>query len=61
MAMGLRDFIESTRRVLTVAKKPDRQEYFLMLKITLLGVIIIGLLGFFIGLLFSFLGVGRVA
>jgi protein transport protein SEC61 subunit gamma-like protein len=59
--MGLRDFIESTRRVLIVAKKPDKQEYFLMLKITLLGIIIIGLLGFFIGLLFSLLGIGRVA
>jgi len=59
--MGSRDFIESTRRVLIVAKKPDKQEYFLMLKITLLGIIIIGLLGFFIGLLFSLLGIGRVA
>jgi len=59
--MGVRDFIESTRRVLTVSKKPDKQEYLLMLKITLLGIFVIGTLGFLIGLIFVVLGIGRTA
>ena len=61
ITMGLRDFIESTRRVLTVSKKPDKQEYLLMLKITLLGTFVIGTLGFIVGLLFTVLGIGRAA
>ncbi len=58
MVMSFSEFIESTRRVLTVAKKPNWDEYKLMLKITLLGIAIIGLLGFLVKLVFTALGLG---
>ncbi|MEM4662862.1 MAG: protein translocase SEC61 complex subunit gamma [Candidatus Diapherotrites archaeon] len=55
--MGFRDFIESSKRVLTVSKKPDMQEYLLMIKITAIGVTIFGILGFTVALIFHYLGV----
>lgn len=54
--LGLRDFIESSKRVLTVSKKPDREEYLQMLKITALGVIVLGLIGFIVAILFAYFG-----
>ncbi|MEM4598566.1 MAG: protein translocase SEC61 complex subunit gamma [Candidatus Diapherotrites archaeon] len=54
--LGLRDFIESSKRVLTVSKKPDLEEYTQMLKITALGVIILGLIGFIVAILFVYFG-----
>ncbi len=53
--MSLTEFIESVRRVLIVAKKPNWQEYKLMLKVTLLGVTLIGVLGFLVKLIFTLL------
>lgn len=59
--MSFSEFIESTRRVLTVAKKPNWEEYKLMLKITLLGIALIGLLGFLIKLIFTVFGLGKLS
>jgi protein transport protein SEC61 subunit gamma and related proteins len=46
--MGIKKFFENAKRVFLVAKKPDKSEYFAMLKITGIGILILGLLGFII-------------
>ena len=41
-------FIKQCQRVLKVSKKPDREEYVNVAKVTAVGVIIIGVIGFVI-------------
>lgn len=53
--MNLREFIDSTKRLLHVTTKPSRDEVSLMVKISFLGVVIAGSLGFVIRILFLFL------
>ena len=53
--MNTREFIDSTKRLLHVTTKPSRDELSLMLKISFLGVVIVGSLGFIIRVLFLFL------
>ncbi len=53
--MNAREFLESTRRLLHVTTKPSRDEVSLMVKISFLGVVIVGSLGFVIRVLFLFL------
>ncbi|MBC7100843.1 protein translocase SEC61 complex subunit gamma [Methanothermobacter tenebrarum] len=50
------EFIEKSRRVLKVSKKPDREEYFTVAKVTGIGIIIIGVIGLIITLLTQILG-----
>lgn len=45
------DFTKQCKRVLRVAKKPDKEEYFNFSKVTAIGIIIIGAIGFVIVLL----------
>jgi protein transport protein SEC61 subunit gamma-like protein len=52
------DFIESSRRILTVSKKPSGKEYSEMAKITGLGIIVIGVLGFIVLFVFALLKIG---
>lgn len=54
--MGIRDFVESSRRLLRVTSRPDRTEIWLLVKISFLGVAIIGAVGFMIRILFLFVG-----
>jgi len=49
--MGLRSFLSSASRLMKLAKKPGRDELWLSIKICLLGVIVIGVLGFVIKLI----------
>lgn len=42
----LREFLMESRRVLRVTKKPDQQEFSAIVKISGLGIILIGLIGF---------------
>lgn len=49
-------FIKQCRRVLHVSKKPEREEYKNVAKITGIGVIIIGIIGFIISLIAQLLG-----
>jgi protein transport protein SEC61 subunit gamma-like protein len=44
-------FIKQCRRVLQVSKKPDREEFVNVAKITGIGIIIIGVIGFAIYLI----------
>ena len=49
-------FIRQCRRVLHVSKKPDREEFQNVAKITGIGIIIIGVVGFVISLIAQLLG-----
>lgn len=49
-------FIKDSKRVLKVAKKPDGVEYRELAKISVLGVAVIGVVGFVIVLLGSLIG-----
>jgi protein translocase SEC61 complex gamma subunit len=53
--MNLREFIDSTKRLIHVTTKPSRDEISLMVKISFLGVVIAGSLGYVIRILFLFL------
>jgi len=53
--VGLKNFIKNCVRVLKVTRKPSKEEYFASVKITGLGIILIGLIGFVIFLIFHFL------
>ena len=46
------DFLKQCKRVLRVARKPDREEYFQFSKVTALGIAIIGVIVNFIGFIF---------
>jgi len=50
----MREFIQNCKRLFQVARKPDRDEYFQVAKITGLGIILIGMLGFIIMFVASF-------
>jgi protein transport protein SEC61 subunit gamma and related proteins len=49
-------FIRQCRRVLHVSKKPDREEYQQVAKITGLGILLIGVIGFIISIMAQLLG-----
>lgn len=51
-------FIDSTKRIFTVSKKPDRKEYATMVKITGLGILLIAVVGFIVMLIFRLLKLG---
>ena len=44
------DFIKQCKRVLHVARKPDKEEYINIAKITAIGILVIGLIGFIISI-----------
>jgi len=46
--LGLRSFLSSASRLLKLAKRPDRQEIWLSVKICLLGIAAVGAVGFII-------------
>jgi protein transport protein SEC61 subunit gamma and related proteins len=54
--MGVGSFIQSARRLFHVAQKPDWEETYLLIKISLLGVAIVGGIGFVIRILFWLVG-----
>jgi protein translocase SEC61 complex gamma subunit len=54
--MGARTFIQSAKRLFHVAQKPDWEETALLIKISLLGVGIVGGIGFVIRILFWLVG-----
>ena len=54
--MGLRNVAERIRRVLLVSSKPDKTEYKQSVKITGLGFVIIGIIGFAIFMIVQLIG-----
>lgn len=55
----LQKFLSSSRRVLTIAHKPDNETFKTMLKVIAIGILIIGGIGFVIQFVFAVLGIGR--
>lgn len=50
------DFIKQCKRVIRVSKKPDREEYTDFVKVTAIGILIIGAIGFVIVIIGQLLG-----
>lgn len=50
--MNLRELVDAWRKIIQISSKPDRDEYMALLKITLLGFALIGLIAFVIRLIF---------
>ncbi len=50
---NIKKIVKQYIRVLKIMKKPDKDEYFLVAKITGLGIIIIGVIGFIIFLIYN--------
>ena len=48
---SIRGFLKQCERVLRVSKKPDAEEYKTVAKVTGIGIIIIGAIGFIIAIL----------
>ncbi len=59
--MGLRDWLSQAARTLKLASKPDNEELWLSVKITILGMGAVGLIGFVIRLMASILVPGGSA
>ncbi len=53
---SMSQFIKMNQRVLRVARRPDREEYINVAKVTGLGIIVIGIIGFIISLIAQALG-----
>jgi protein transport protein SEC61 subunit gamma and related proteins len=53
----LRTFVKECRRVLQVTKKPDMEEFKAIVKVTGLGMLAIGLIGFLITIVGKLLGI----
>ncbi len=54
--MGARSRLASARRLFHVAQKPSREETVLLIKISLIGVAVVGGIGFVIRILFWLVG-----
>lgn len=57
MKIDIKGKLSEWRRILQVSKKPDRDEFVMSSKICVLGIVVIGAVGFAMFLAFSFLGV----
>ncbi|MBI4210339.1 MAG: protein translocase SEC61 complex subunit gamma [Candidatus Diapherotrites archaeon] len=42
------EFVQSSTRIFTVSRKPGNNEYKVMAQVTGLGIIVIGIIGFFV-------------
>ena len=51
--MGFRDFLKSSAAIFRLAHKSDRDEFMLYLKLTTLGVAVVGAIGFIVKLVGS--------
>lgn len=60
MFEGVRKFIRQSRYVLKLARKPNREEFVRTAKITGLGILILGLIGYVFQFAYTWLtGIGR--
>jgi len=46
-------FLKNSKRILKIANKPDRKEYWLVFKICGIGLVVLGVLSYIIQLIFS--------
>ncbi|MGV8176531.1 MAG: protein translocase SEC61 complex subunit gamma [Candidatus Bilamarchaeaceae archaeon] len=54
--MDKKELLRRCLRVFVIAKKPDRDEYMRVAKVTGIGMIAIGLVGFVLSVAFSLIG-----
>ena len=57
--MNIGEFFNRSKRLLKHSKKPDRKEIWLTVRITAIGLLIIGLVGYVIHILFTVITPGR--
>jgi len=50
-------FIDDSKRIFTISKKPAWDEFKIMAKVTGIGILIIGIIGFFVSLIFALIKV----
>ncbi len=53
MVNKFKEFLESSKRILLIAKKPSNKEFWAMAKVVGLGMVVIGVLGFIIRLIMN--------
>ena len=56
--MNIGQLVESTKRLIHASSKPTGEEVWLLLRISLIGIGIMGGIGFMVRILFLFLGSG---
>ena len=54
--MGIKNFVERVKRILLVSAKPDKAQYKQTVKITGLGFVVIGVIGFVIFIAVQLIG-----
>ncbi len=47
-------FFQNTRRIIKIANKPSRKDYFLVFKICAIGILVLGVLSYVIQLIWTF-------
>ncbi len=47
----LKSFVQECKRVLLLTKKPSKEEYTIIMKVTAAGMVIIGIIGFMINMI----------
>jgi protein transport protein SEC61 subunit gamma-like protein len=55
----VKDFVDDAKRIFIVSRKPTNEEFKKLLLIVALGVIVIGVIGFVINLIFTLTGLGN--
>lgn len=56
---SISEFLAASKRIFTISKKPDRQEFVAMLKATAIGTLVIAVIGFIVYLVFALTGIGK--
>jgi len=51
----IRSFLQSTKRIIKVATKPSKKDYWLVTKICLIGMVLLGAISYVIQLVFTLL------
>lgn len=54
--MGIMNFLQQSKRILRLAKKPERKEIWLTVKVCAIGIALIGAFAFVIHLIFIVVG-----
>ncbi|UCD00553.1 MAG: protein translocase SEC61 complex subunit gamma [Promethearchaeota archaeon] len=49
----LTNFLQNTKRIIKVANKPKRKDYFLVFKICVIGLVLLGVVSYVIQLIFN--------
>jgi len=55
LPLNLSGFLESSRRLLHATTRPSREEIWMLFKISMLGVVVLGVIGFMVRVIFWFI------